>query len=149
MLKTYRIYRERAKSITVQADDSAFVVNFQSVGNFKEFSTREKELQDALEKDIRFKSVYFLVGGTYAETEETEETGEVGETGKVVEVVETGETGKIGEKEKVIETYEGITTTQQAKAVLREKGISIANSAPMAKVLEVANENGIEFPNLV
>ena len=143
MLKTYRIYRERAKSITVQADDSAFVVNFQSVGNFKEFSTREKELQDALEKDIRFKSVYFLVGGAYAETEET------GKVGEVVEVVETGEIGEIEEIEKAIETYEGITTTQQAKAVLREKGISIANSAPMAKVLEVANENGIEFPNLV
>ena len=47
MLKTYRIYREKSKSVTVSVDGKIVVPNFQQVGLFKEFSTRDEKLQSA------------------------------------------------------------------------------------------------------
>jgi CRISPR/Cas system-associated protein Csx1 len=61
MLKTYRIYNEKTKPVTIQIGENAVSPDFQQIGLFKDFSTRDKRIQDALENDKRFKSVYFLV----------------------------------------------------------------------------------------
>ena len=45
-------------------------------------------------------------------------------------------------------TLEKVVTLALAKIYLRGKGIEIANSAPLKKVIEVASLNGIVFPNL-
>jgi hypothetical protein len=122
-------------------DNKPHFINFQPSAGGLEFSTRNEKVQKAIEADIRFGFFIYLV---YKEKEE-----EIAETEEIVETVEIVEIVENSQNSNAIETYAEVATTQQAKAVLREKGISIANSAPLAKVIEVAKANNIDFPNLV
>jgi len=143
MLKTYRIYREKSKSVTVSVDGKIVVPNFQQVGLFKEFSTRDEKLQSALEKDIRFKSVYFLVY-----TEEKTVTSYELQVTEDEEIKSTNNQIIKSATNQQPEEVTDITTTQAAKAFLRAKGIGIANSASKEKVIEIAENRGFLFPNL-
>jgi len=159
MLKTYRIFREKAKPVTIRIDGRAFTPNFTQVGLFMDFSTRDKEIQDVIEKDIRFKSLYFLVyeeaDDTLTEEEQDAEVVEADEIGSEdVDVeIENNEEEETTLIELQVEKKEPIicnaATSAEAKAFLRERGIIIANSVNTAKVIEVGKANGIEFPNLV
>jgi len=149
MLKTYRIYRENSKPITIRENGISFTPNFILVGLYKEFSTRDKAMQDALEADRRFKSAYFL---SYTEADE-----EAPLNPPKMEKTPPSSVGFVDdcsppevELEGAVEaeTYPDITTTQAAKAFLRAKGIEIANSASKEKVIEKAKAHGIEFSEL-
>jgi len=147
MLKTYRIFREKiARPVTVRdKNGDTFSPKFISANGYMEFSTRDKAIQDLLEVDARFKSTYFLV---YQEESENKEI-------KVIKDLKTNSENEKnsppeGELEGAVEgtIFTDITTTQAAKALLRAKGIEIANAASKETVIEVAKANGIEFPNL-
>ena len=163
MLKTYRIYREKTKPVTVRVDDEAVTPDFQQVGLFKDFSTRDAKIQQALESDMRFKSVYFLVyeenvplsppeGGKKAETKK--QKAEKQQPPLTPPQDEPPLTPPKGENssppsEGLGEAILDITTTQAAKAFLRAKGIEISKFDTKEKVIAVAKANGIEFPNLI
>ena len=150
MLKTYRIYRQNTSPITIDVKEKAFTPNFQQVGLFKDFSTRDKDVQEALEGDKRFKFAYFLV---YTEVLEEAEEEQKAESKKKPPLTPTkGENNStpsegLGEAEGEVNL--DITTTQAAKAFLRANGIEISNFATKEKLIEVASANGISFPNLV
>jgi hypothetical protein len=64
---------------------------------------------------------------------------------KSLEEEEIQESKEVGAE---LDIFDSVTTTQAAKAYLKSKGIYIANSANIEKVLAVAAENNIIFPNL-
>jgi len=142
MLKTYRIYRESARSVRVSVDGNPFIVGFRSSGRVLEYSTRDKKIQEAIEKDARFNHFICLVY-----TEKDEVTPDV-----IKQKEDKAETKNPKEKEdvvkEVITNVSDITTIQQAKAFLRANGVEIAKSATLEKVIEVAKENGFDFSNL-
>jgi hypoxanthine-guanine phosphoribosyltransferase len=140
MLKTYRIYRGSSKSITIIVDDKPFTPRFLAIGNCMDYSTRDKKIQKALEADRRFKVVFHLInvgdeGGEVKEEKTVKQPEKLNYEVKKEDVV-------------VVSDVSDITTIQQAKAYLRAKGIEIAKTASVEKVIEVGNANGINFYGL-
>jgi len=153
MLKTYRIYQEKTRPIEVQLGGVSFLVDFQQIGFFKDFSTRDEKVQEAMENDIRFKSVYFLV----YEEGELEKSGKSGKSGKSEESEDdkdgrddndNKDDGEDLEGDGEYEEYPDIKTLQEAKALLKAKGINVANAANKASVVKIGKENRVRFPQL-
>jgi hypothetical protein len=138
MLKVYRIYRTKFTQFSIEVKGKIIYPTFVNVGLYYDYSTRDKDIQKAMESNNKFKSVYYLVY-----TEETiDGKADEGESGE--KKVDKEEPIK---KENTI-FIDFVKTKQEAIAYFKTIGISIETSASKKTILEIASKENIEFPNL-